>query len=47
MMYLFTVTPSTSIILSEFSVEFYVKVHFYNPHDRKLTLTVKKHFFTD
>ena len=47
MMYLFTVAPATSITFSEFCVEFYVKVHFYNPYDRELTVTVKKHFFTD
>ena len=46
-MYLFTVAPTTSIILSEFSVEFYVKVHFYNPYDSELTVAVKKHFFTN
>ena len=47
MLYFFTVVPSNSKILSEFCVEFYVKVHFYNPNDHKLTVTVKKHFFTN
>ena len=47
MMYLFTVPPGTFITLSEFCVEFYVKVHFYNPYDSELTVAVRKHFFTD
>ena len=47
MMYLFTRAPSTPITASEFSVEFYVKIYFYNPYDRGLNVTVKKHFLTD
>ena len=47
MMYFFTLAPSTPITVSEFSMEFYVKIHFYNPYDRELNVTVKKHFLTD
>ena len=41
-MYFFTVAPSISITLSEDSVEFHVKVHFYNPNDQKITVDDKK-----
>ena len=47
MMYFFTLAPSTPITESEFSVEFYVKVHIYNAYDRLHTVAFKKHFFTD
>ena len=47
MMYLFSLAPSTPITESEFAVEFFVKIYFYNPYDRGLNVTVKKHFLTD
>ena len=40
----FTVASRTSITLLEFSVEFYVKVHFYNENDQKYSVIEKKHF---
>ena len=44
MVYFFTVASRTSITLSEFSVECYVKVHFYNENDQKYSVIEKKHF---
>ena len=44
MVYFFTVPSRTSITLSEFCVEFYVKVHIYNQNDQKYSVNEKKHF---